>query len=413
MSEVIVGLLEMRYVMPARRLVRMQLQMSRGKDEDAVMSYLRTESDRQILLLSAHDGELMPAPGGAPWKFEFDVALKRAHEFQWTVAAEKLTALIPLAGQSPALWWNLALLRGWLADEPGMVEALHTFATLDVPLDDAIEAEALAQREGKIAPRDLVEIIELEYSVADQAVLEERFGADRQLIPLPIDPRDPEQAADDDDSSPPPRAIFTLLDRPLAATAVGLTRERMAHRLGTVAFFGRQTDRSERLVMSVERSRLADAEAQLRRIAGEALGPRTDEPEAIVEKNPLLNELLTVDVRLPADTTPDQRAALVEAERRDLILNRLPKLALGQLAGQTLEQAATDPRGRIRAEALLLLMELASGRQSEFDLGNELPRKSACRSRRRSTRRRFPKAIKSPPRGGIACWWKSSTTIAC
>ena len=46
----------------------------------------------------------------------------------------------------PVIWHDLAILRSWLADVPGMIDALRKFAALDVPLEDAVEAEALAMR---------------------------------------------------------------------------------------------------------------------------------------------------------------------------------------------------------------------------------------------------------------------------
>ena len=39
------------------------------------------------------------------------------------IAARKLLALAERVPSSPAIWHNLAMLRGWLADEAGAVEA--------------------------------------------------------------------------------------------------------------------------------------------------------------------------------------------------------------------------------------------------------------------------------------------------
>ena len=42
---------------------------------------------------------------------------------------------------APAVWHNLAALRSWLADADGAAAALSHFAALDVPWEDAVEAE--------------------------------------------------------------------------------------------------------------------------------------------------------------------------------------------------------------------------------------------------------------------------------
>ena len=59
-------------------------------------------------------------------------------------AAAKLTALAEREPDAPAVWRNLATLRGWLADTNGSAEALKKYATLDIPLEDAVEAQTLA-----------------------------------------------------------------------------------------------------------------------------------------------------------------------------------------------------------------------------------------------------------------------------
>jgi hypothetical protein len=373
-TAVAISLEALGYVIPARALLLWQFRLSRGEDQQAALALFQLQGDPRLPLLLRDEPDLEPAPAGAPWKFEFDVAYKSADQGRWNVAAEKFAALIPLAGQSPALWRNLALLRGWLADYPGMVEALRKLATLDAPADDAIEAEALAQLVDQNSATDGVEIIEVEYAVANQADIEERFAADRQMERTPFDPRSWESDEDDETPSPPPRALFLLLDRPIAPTAVGLTHDQASRVSGTVLLFGRQTDRAERMVVQIERDSLPQTEALLKRIAGDALGERTSEPEKVVDRLPAIAHALRVDWRLPRDATPPQRAALMTAGRRDGMLNRLPKLRLNRLGGQTLELAATDPAGRIRASAMILSLDLAIPRDRDAEIYDDLRR---------------------------------------
>ncbi len=64
---------------------------------------------------------------------------------RWQQAVAIIDRLGQQHGADPTLVYNRALLGGWLADERALVAGLHAFAQMDVPLDDAIEAEAVAQ----------------------------------------------------------------------------------------------------------------------------------------------------------------------------------------------------------------------------------------------------------------------------
>jgi hypothetical protein len=373
-TTVVYTLAAMRYFIPARALSMRQLELSRGEDKRAAGLYVEIQHDPDLPLFVKDEPDLQPAPEGAPWKFEFDRAYQRATVGEWIVAAEKFAALIPLAGQAPALWRNLALLRGWLADNPGMVEALRKYATLDVPFDDATEAEAMAQLFDESSLTDDVDVLEVEYAVANQSDLDERFAADRQMERLPFDPRSWEGDQEGEAVGPPPRALFTLLDRPIAETAAGLTRDQIPQVIAGVQLFGRETDRAERLVVETDRDRLSMVESLLRRIAGDALGQRTESAERVVDRTRPAVRLFQWDWRVPRDATIEQRKSLHAAERRDRILNRLPKIALAEIGHQTLEQAVAEPAGRIRAAAFILLRDMGTFREQEAEVFNDLRR---------------------------------------
>src|SRR5262249_25261525 len=110
---------------------------------------------------------LEPCPTDASWKPQFDAAVAELSRARWKSAAEKFAALSVQEPQAPAVWRNLAKLRSWLADSPGAVEALRHFASLDVPLEDAVEAEALAQLLDENVPEDLVDVLKVTYTVND------------------------------------------------------------------------------------------------------------------------------------------------------------------------------------------------------------------------------------------------------
>ena len=86
-----------------------------------------------------------PWPEDAPWKDEAEQAARLADHGKWQQAVAIIDRLGRQYGADPTLVFNRAVLGGWLADDRALVAGLHAFAQLDVPLDDAVEAEAVAQ----------------------------------------------------------------------------------------------------------------------------------------------------------------------------------------------------------------------------------------------------------------------------
>ncbi len=262
------------HILAARALLELQVGISRGEDQQSLAALGMLHSGRGLHLLLKESRDLAAPPESAPWRFEFDVAFQRALHEQWRPAAIKFTALIPLAGNAPELWNNLAVLRGRLADDAGAAEALHKLATLDIPLDDAVEAEALATLLEKIPPEDAERELLIHYRVVDQAAIEERFAASRELDRLPFDPRSEQPPEGDAPPEPPPRAVFALLSKPLTTGEGAISADSIPEMFAVAYLYGRQTDRPEHLRLQVHETELAAAEALLARIAGDTLGPR-------------------------------------------------------------------------------------------------------------------------------------------
>ncbi len=228
----------------------------------------RISASSAVPLLLKEDPDLAECPADAPWKAEFDAALAPLLRGAWRVAADKLAELSDRAGDAPAVWRNLATLRTWLGDNVGAATALRQFAALDVPPDDAVEAEALAQLLDPAA-QDRIDILSVEYAVRDMDQLITAFRSDRRLAESAVDPTPWMQ-----DDVPPPKQAFTLLDRPMPATSVGLTRDAVPTGLAQAMVFGRETDREARLELVVNRVDLPRAQEALVDIAARCLGGR-------------------------------------------------------------------------------------------------------------------------------------------
>lgn len=356
------SMIELGQVPAAEALLLFQASMSQGSDKEVLHKWAMIEADPTIPLLMKVSGEVQPAPAGAPWKYEFDRALEPAHRGQWHAAAEKFAALIPIAGKSPALWQNLLKLRLWVGDTAGAIEALRRMAALDIPLDDAVEAEATAlvfesqQRalEGGDLPPSPSDQIKLTFKVTDQAKLEERFTADKHFDRLPFDPQMWGAAAQEaNDNEPPPRACYALLDKPLPASA-DIKRDEVPLILATMFFFGRQTDRPERLEAVGARSDIPAARDLLTRLAGDSLGESTEE----VIRRTASSELGAPPMmRFPDGMPPQRRIEIDREETERRMLEVWPDIPLSQLDGKTLREASGDPAWRNRAMGILLLLD--------------------------------------------------------
>ena len=158
-------------------------------------------------LLAKQDWPLVPPPDDALWKNSFNeayhlpcAALAARRRQNWSNWPLKV-------GDWPTIWHNIAVLRTWLADTPGAIAAWQKYAAQPIPLDDAIEAEALAQ---SIDPEavDLVDVLSIEYGVNDMEVLQARLTANPRALQMPID-----LARMGTEDSPPPKGAFWLLSR--------------------------------------------------------------------------------------------------------------------------------------------------------------------------------------------------------
>ncbi|HEV7223823.1 MAG TPA: hypothetical protein VGN42_14040 [Pirellulales bacterium] len=333
-----------------------QLRIS-PKSEDALQLIVQLSTSRLVpLLFKDMPRPFDEGPVEAPLKADFDAALDAGRRFQWRDAAERFARLAERAPNSAAVWRNLGLLRAYLADEQGAAAALHHYAALAVPLDDAVEAEALAQM---LDPQrgEEIDLVFFERPINDVDQLTARLSSSRQVQQLA-----PEELAWDDPEQPPPRASFCLLDRPMPATGAGLAIADVPETLAQLFLFGRETDRAARLEISVYRDQLAAADKQLAELVGDTLGPAG--AEEVISSAPALQRVLSRDWRLPPDTPIEHARDLTDQRQRRALLEKWPQTPNPALGGQTPEQAAAEPARRVKVLALILSLESSSNIES-------------------------------------------------
>ena len=335
-------------------------------DEVSLQLLSRFFQSPNIPLVLKNEQTLVPAPAGVPWQAEFDAAVTEARRGLWWRAADKLKNLTAQAGESPELWRNLAVLRSWLADMPGSIAALRKLASLKIPLDDAVEAEALAQIYDGGADQDVVDELRTAVDLKNLDAAVETFASTKRLAPFNW-----ESLGIDFGDQPPPRAGYFLLDRELPATGVGIARTDVPKIIARLLVFGRQTDREAHVDVYCRRPDLEAAKQALGAVLpADALGSWGESEK--IDDVPVAEASLSWSWRLPDDTPPAHIRELVEEQRRDAVLNIWTNTPAQRFGGKTPAEAAGDAQYRLSLAAAVLLIELSFSQASTTAVFDEL-----------------------------------------
>lgn len=347
-------------LLAARGHLILQHQLNGENDSEPLALLARLTTSPNMPLLFREELQLGLCPEKAPWESKFNEAIHELGHGHWAKAARLFETLSAHAPDAPAVWRNLAILRSYLADNDGAAAAWRTLATLDVSLDEAVEAEALAQLLDTSAEVDTVEVFNCNYPIADIDRLQERLLADKRAESIVV------EAHNFEEGQPPPRSAFLISDRALPASGSNLALEDASKVLGVAYVFGRQTDREARLELIAQQPRQAACSEVLEQIAGDSLGPRG---EAVVQRKlPALARAMEFNYRLPPDiSAADFRRLRREHEQR-VLTEQWPNMPSALLGGQTPRAAAADPKNHIKLHAMILVIETAlAADRNDFD----------------------------------------------
>ena len=324
----------------------------------------RINGSREIPVWVKDTRGLVDCPPDVPWRAEFEQSVAQVRGGQWSAAEEQLLALASKVGDQPAIWRNVAILRSWLADHVGCAAAMHKVAALDVPWEDAAEAEAVALFMSEDPLGDQVDVLSLTYPVGDAERFQAAAGSAARMRQLQGD-----LAPFAAEGEPPPLAAYSLIDRPLLSPGADVTLDSVPRLLCHALFYGRQTDRDARLELHPVAARDLEAvQGVLAESAPEALGPMAK--QEVTEHISRTQELLARNWSLPRETPPEQIARLARQHFEATLLGRWPALPLGILDGKSPQEAAGEPRWHARLLAAILLLEFwlhANGSRFDFN----------------------------------------------
>jgi tetratricopeptide (TPR) repeat protein len=335
----------------AARAVCMLQAMLNQRDVRARLALAELNSTPHVPLWVKQLDYLVPCPDGASWKPEFEAGRLMALRGQWSAAGATFSALAEKVGDLPAIWYNILLARAFAADAAGCADAARKYASLDLPLDDAAEIEAVALFFSEDALGDSTGLYRLEYPVVDIDAMEIALTSDRRVGTMRVDP------ASWQGEPPPPRAGYVFLDRAPPDLSADLTVEKMPLVIGQAFLFGRQTDREPRLVIEdVSADSLGTLKELLNEVCGRHLGPiDIEQIEVRVSRTALL---LRQQWLSPPGMTRAQFRQLATQYHHDFLLHQWPKMPLGALDGKTAEEAAAADHGlRRRVLGAVLLLE--------------------------------------------------------
>ena len=245
-----------------------------GKDDTKALELLmRLNRLGGLPLLLRESRPLLSLPEDHPAAEAVEEICRLSTAGKWRIAAAKCDEVLPDHLDVPLLIYNRALLSGYLADTKNLVAGLRLYARQDIPHDDAVEAEAIAQLLDESHEETSVSSMKLVFSLQDEEACFERLVDAARIDQYRVNP---EEFGD----GPRPRAAFLLLDRDQHASADDLQRGDVPHIVGFVSLYGRQTDRAERLEMFVDNDeRFESSVAALRDIVGDAIGEQTENEE--------------------------------------------------------------------------------------------------------------------------------------
>jgi tetratricopeptide (TPR) repeat protein len=353
-------------IVAARAHLLLYAGMAPKGDNRAIELLLRLNMQGGLPLMLRDNLLLSEKPTGVKNRAAFEEALRLARRGQWRRAEAEFAKLLDPAAVPPAVLYNLAVVCGWQAANAEFAQGLHHYAKLEVPLDDAVEAEALAQLIDPALEDATLESVRLAYAIADDDVVTERLASDRRVENYELDPE-----MLDEEETTRPRSTHILLDRAAPPSGAEMTVDEAPNVLAFVSVYGKRTDRAGRIEVTTDRNDRFD---EVKRLVGEILGDAVsaDPSEEVVAEKSRSDEALSWRWRLPEDTPPARRRQLLAERRRRAILDdwtAAPRAALGGLSPQ---DAAAKPEWRIPLLASVLLIEQATVNPQERGLFQEL-----------------------------------------
>ena len=286
---------------------------------------------------------LVACPPDFPWKAEFDEALQLANSLRWFEAERAFTALAERANGVPAVWQNLMIVRGWVADYPRAAEAARRYAGLVESDEDAAELEAYAAYITGEMLGDAVQVPKIEYPVIDLQSLRKALEKDPGVTPLVLVRTEEEKPVLEQGE------FYRLVGPPIPPHDV----PEWACLLSIVPATAESPP--ELTLTGASPEWVAEGQKRLEALAGGSLGPGRSLPSD--HGNSITGLYFWQEDLLKLDDIPPARKAVLAERRETFLRQRFPSLPLRLLHGKSFQEGLADSALRRRALGAVLLLE--------------------------------------------------------
>jgi hypothetical protein len=324
------------------------------RDNPAIELLLRLNLQGDLPLMLREQLTLESPSEATRQREAFGQGLELARSGLWRRAAGQFGNLLETDPDDPAAVYNLAVLQGWLGRRSELVGLLHRYARLDVPLERAAAAEALAQLVSDDQEEVSIDSVRLTHPIVDLDRLVERLDADPRVETYALDL----EALDEDDISRP-RHTYLLLDKPVPRSGIDLAYDDAPNVLAFLSLYGKRTDSEARLETTTDvDDQFETTMTLLSQLGGDALG--AEQQRVVLTKKSASEEALSWRWRLPDDTPPAHRRDLLRQKRREAILHRWTATPQAALGGLSPRDAVSRPEQRAALMGSVLILEQAS-----------------------------------------------------
>ena len=313
-----------------------------------------------------------PPPADSPYRFEFDSALKHASEWRLSKALATLRSLKAVAGESPELFTDIAILCEMLARPFEASEAWLAVARLKAAATDAaveatgraiaLETEADPQRSPLVSMTTIAATLSTEGGIE---LLDDKLRHDAHCEAAPFD-----RSAWVSRGAAPPHSVWRIYAGPDAAGQQRL--------LASLLIFGRQTDREPEAVLQGFEPDVAEAKPLVEPLIGGVFAPASaDIDRGRLPATTPTNWLQGTQYRVRPADLPKTPPAADEPSPLDLLLSRQraavwdrflriwPDTALPELLGKTPREAVQAGKDLARRVEAIVSEGEATSRQPD------------------------------------------------
>jgi tetratricopeptide (TPR) repeat protein len=326
------------------------------KDEQVGRLISQTFMSSKIPLLMKVDNVAAEAPEGAPWREDFDTAVKMGSRGRWISAVESLQDLDEQYPDQPEIRRNIAIYQNCLGAAEDMAESWSDYAhTAGVDFEDAVEAEAFAQLIDPELEAEKLDVVVNTYPVNDVDKLVEELAADKRCDSVPLQ----EEALPE---GPRPKEAFLIFDRERPDSGIDITRGEIPNVCCQIYVYGRQTDRDPRIELMMTKNDQYEVKlGQAKIVLGDHIGEESD--SRALSQVTRLSDTLTWDWQFPPDTPRELQNELLNEQRREIMLEKWPKLSQPSLGGKTPADVVGQEKYKVALAAAVLLLELSTDQQ--------------------------------------------------